>query len=298
VIQSKIKDDEMKKKELKTVFAILCLLLTVTYQVSAKENVIKSSWTDIPVKIDGFINEWKDDTLNVEDKVKVDYAFKNNADYIFVFFRFNDPKYLSTIEHTGITLWLNTQGKKKKNLGVKFTKKQISADEYIAMLEKRQGPLGAEQKEQFRQNASYTISQAKMVDKKGKPLDHDEQSASMGESANNVSVQEDSVVYEFRVDIKGMPEEVLGKAATPGEMLKIGFEWGGLTDEIRKEYMKGSASGGDSGPIGISEGGRGGGGTEGAGFGGASPAGLTALRKMTKEYSFWVDVHLAAEEMH
>ena len=60
--------------------------------------------------------------------------------------------------------------------------------------------------------------------------------------------------------------------------------------------MKGSASEG-SGPIGISEGGRGGGGAQGAGFDGASPAGLTALRKMTKKYSFWIAVRLAKGEM-
>ena len=287
----------MKKNELKMVFTIACIMLSVTFQVSAKEKIIKSVWADNPVKIDGIMTEWKDDALNVEDKVKVDLAFKNNDNFLFVFFKFNDKKFLSTIEHTGITLWINTQGKKKKDLGVKFTKKQISADEYIAMLEKSQGPVSEEQKGQLRQSASYTISQAETVDRKGKPLDQNTENKSMGGSAYNVSIQKDSVFYEFRVAIRSMPENVLGKATTPGEILKIGFEWGGLTGELRKEYMKGSASGGDSGPIGISEGGRGGGGTEGAGFGGASPAGLTALRKMTKEYSFWVDVHLASSEM-
>jgi hypothetical protein len=287
----------MKKNERKIVVVIICSLLSVTFHVSAKEKIIKSVWTDTPLKIDGVMNEWKDDALNVEDKVKVDLAFKNNADFLYVFFKFNDKKFLSTIEHTGITVWINTQGKKRKDLGIRFTKKQISADEYIAMLEKRQGPLGAEKKEQLRQSASYVISQAEIVDKKGDPLDQDTQNKSIGGTTYNVSVQEGSVFYEFRLAFKNLPETILAKAASPGELLKIGFEWGGLTDELRKEYMKGSASGGDSGPMGISEGGRGGGGTEGAGFGGASPAGLTALRKMTKEYSFWVDVHLAAGEM-
>jgi len=78
--------------------------------------------------------------------------------------------------------------------------------------------------------------------------------------------------------------------------MKIGFEWGGLTDEIRESYMKGKTSGG-SGSIGISEGGRGGGGATSVGFSGASPRDLTALRKLTKKYSFWVDVRLAKDEM-
>jgi hypothetical protein len=48
--------------------------------------------------------------------------------------------------------------------------------------------------------------------------------------------------------------------------------------------------------MGISEGGKGGGGATSVGFSGASPRDLTALRKMTKKYSFWVDVRLAKDE--
>jgi hypothetical protein len=216
----------MKKMESKKILAIMCFILSVAFQVSAKEKIIESLWTDSPLKIDGSVSDWKDDPLSAEKKAKVDYAFRNDVDFLYVLFRFNDLKYLSTIEATGMTLWIDVLGKKKKNLGVNFTKKKISSEEYIRLLEQRQGSVSDEQKEKLHESA---------------------------------------------------------------------FEWGGLTDEIRENYMKGKTSRG-SGSIGISEGGKGGGATS-VGFSGASPRDLTALRKMTKKYSFWVDVRLARDEM-
>lgn len=285
----------MKRMESKKILSIICFILSIAFQVSAKEKIIESLWTDFPLKIDGSASEWKDDLLNAEKKAKVDYAFRNDADFLYVLFRFNDLKYLSTIEATGMTLWIDVLGKKKKNLGVNFTKKRISSDEFIKLLEQRQGSVSDEKKEKLRESAFYIISHAEAIDKKGKSLDPSKQSDAIKGSAYNVSAKQDIVVYEFRVPLRSLTETMLGNAIEPGESMKIGFEWGGLTDEIRENYMKGKTSGG-SGPIGISEGGKGGGGATSVGFSGASPRDLTALRKMTKKYSFWVDVRLAKDE--
>jgi hypothetical protein len=285
----------VKRKQLKNVLAILCFILTVAFLVSAKEKIVDSLWANSPLEIDGFVNEWSGDSLSFEKKTKVDYAFRNDADFLYVFFRFNDLQYLSTIETTGMTFWINTQEKKKKPLGLNFTKKRFSTDDYIVHLEKHQGLLSSEQKEQLHKSAFYVISHAEVIDKKGESLYQGTKGQSVGGCAHNVSVQQDLVVYEFRVPVRSLTESILGKAIQPGELLKVGFEWGGLTDELRSEYLKGRASGEGSGAIGISEGGKGGG-ASGVGFSGASPRDLTALRKMTKKYSFWVDVHLAKDE--
>ena len=186
-----------------------------------------------------------------------------------------------------------TAGKKDKSLGVKFTKKKISADEYIAFLEKQKGSLSDEQKENIRASAFYFISQADAVDKKGDPLEQKEGADAARRAAFNVTVAQDSVTYEFRVPLAHLAGILPAEDAKIGEVLGVGFEWGGLTEEMRKAYMKGDASGG-TGRIGISEGGRGGGGAQGVGFDGASPTDLTALRKMTKKYSFWASVRLAS----
>jgi hypothetical protein len=285
----------MEKIGMRKIFALVVLVLAVVLVAFAKEKSVESIWAASPLTIDGLVNDWKGDPFHAEKKVKGEYAFRNDSDTLFVFFVFNDLKYLSSIEITGMTLWIDTGGKKDKDLGVKFTKKKISADEYISILEKQQGVISDEQKESLQASAFYFISQAEAVDKKGNPFEQGEDSEAAKGAAFNVSVQQDAVTYEFRVPLKNLTGTIAGNEAEPGGIVGVGFEWGGLTDEMRREYMKGNASGG-SGPIGISEGGRGGGGAQGVGFDGASPADLTALRKMTKKYSFWTVVRLAESQ--
>jgi len=285
----------MEKIVMRKIFALAVLVLAVVLVAFAKEKSVESIWAASPLTIDGLINDWKGDPFHAEKKVKVEYAFRNDSDTLFVFFKFNDVKYLSSIEITGMTLWIDTAGKKGKNLGVKFTKKKISAEEYISILEKQQGAISDEQKESLRASAFYFISQAEAVDEKGNPFEQGEDREAAIGAAFNVSVQQDAVTYEFRIPLKNLTGTIAGNEAEPGGIVGVGFEWGGLTDEMRREYMKGNASGG-SGPIGISEGGRGGGGAQGVGFDGASPADLTALRKMTKKYSFWTVVRLAESQ--
>jgi hypothetical protein len=285
----------MEKIRVRKIFLISLLVITIVFVARAKEKSVDSIWAASSLKVDGLADDWQSDPFHVEKKVKVEYAFRNDSDSLYVFFKFNDAKYLSSIEITGMVLWIDIEGKKNKDIGVKFTKKKISADEFIAILEKKQGTISDERKESLRASEFYFISEAEVVDKKGNPFKQNEGDEAVKMAAFNVSVQQDAVSYEFRVPLKNLIKAISESDAEPGEVVGVGFEWGGLTDEMRKAYMKGDASGG-TGRMGISEGGRGGGGAESVGFDGASPAGLTALRKMTKQYSFWTAVRLAKDE--
>lgn len=282
----------MERIKKRKICVILTLFLATGFMARAKEKSVGSIWAGSPLKIDGLFDDWENDLFHSEKKIKVNYAFRNDSDTLYVFFRFGDPKYLSSIETTGMTLWIDVEGKTKKNLGVRFTKKKISADEYISILEKQQSSISDEQKQGLRASEFYFISRAEVVDKKGDPVEKGELLEAAKSAAFNVSIRGNDVSYEFRVPLKNLISSLAGTGSESAEILGIGFEWGGLTDEMRKQYMKGGASSG-SGPMGISEGGRGGGGAQGVGFDGASPAGLTALRKMTKKYSFWAVVRLA-----
>ncbi len=285
----------MKKNGAGIMLVAAVLMLTVVFAAYGKDRPVDSRWAASPLTIDGLPDDWEGDPFHMEKKVKAEYAFRNDSDTLFVFFKFNDVKYLSSIEITGMTLWVNTGGEKNKDAGIRFTKKRISADEYIALLEKQQGAVSDEQKESVRASAFYFISQAEAVDKKGNPLERQEDADAAKGAAFNVSVAQESVTYEFRVPLAILAGTGPDSAAKSGEAVSVGFEWGGLTEEMRKAYMKGDTSMG-GGAIGISEGGRGGGGAQGVGFDGAAPADLTALRKMTKKYSFWTEVLLAESQ--
>ena len=110
-----------------------------------------------PATLSSSYSSWNENTFFSEKKVKIDYAFKNDAENLYVLFIFKDPKYLSNIEDTGITLWFNADGKKKKRYGIKFVERQITADKYISLLEKKQGQISEERKKEIRSNSSYFL---------------------------------------------------------------------------------------------------------------------------------------------
>ena len=78
--------------------------------------------------------------FNEERKFEVNYAFKNDSKYFYVLFKFNSPKFLSTIQYGGMTMYLDGQGK-EKGLQHPFLKKQVTADEFIVIMEKQRGTL-------------------------------------------------------------------------------------------------------------------------------------------------------------
>lgn len=285
----------MKKKTSKKFIVAVMLGAVVFFVAEAKENPVQSRWADSPLTIDGLVSDWEGALFSEGKKVKAEYAFQNDFDTLYVLFKFKEVKYLSSIEITGMTVWIDIDGKKDKDMGVRFAKKKISAEEYIGLLEKQRGRLNDEEKNNLQANSYYFISQAEIVDKKGNPLELEEAGMAVKKAAFNISSAQGGVIYEFRVPLMNLASIIMRNGRKLGETVGIGFEWGGLTDGMREEFMKGGAGAG-SGSMGIPEGGRGGGSANSAGFDGASPQGLTALRKMTKKYSIWTAVRLAKSQ--
>ena len=98
----------MKKQVFLKTFLLFFLILALSLTGFSKSKKIASNWVVFPLTIDGSYDEWGDDALNFEKKVGVNYAFRNDAENLFILFIFKDPKYLSSISATGMTLWFNT----------------------------------------------------------------------------------------------------------------------------------------------------------------------------------------------
>jgi len=286
----------MKIKSFMQILSLLFLIISITAISYAKEAPVSSTWADTPMKIDGLDNDWAECPLAFQKKMQVEYAFKNDAEYLYVLFKFKNLGYLSSINYTGMTLWLNTEGKKKKYYGIKFASKEVSADEYMALLEKKQGPLSEEQKTKLRSNQSYLVANPEVINKKSSS-----QPAAIKDSRPakyDVKVQENLVVFEFSIPLERPAESSPGIGTEPGKNIKVGFEWGGVTKDIEKAMMKGPgrqsalnlpqkgmiSAGSDSG--------KGGGGGAALG-GGGMLSNIRNLRRMYKQYIFWTDVKLA-----
>ncbi len=287
----------MKYLPFKKIVISVLVMLALTLIGFSAEKMIQSSWTVQSVKIDGLSQEWSDIDLILDKKTKVNYAFKNDGEYLYALFKFIDPSSLSSIQTTGMRLWFNLDGKNKKDYGVRLITKQVTADEYIAIIENMQGPLPEKDKNEIRVNPLYVINQSEVINKKGEPVPQTPGAEKSLPIKFQVVTQENIVSYEMAVPLKRTTDSSPGIGTEPGNILKVAFEWGGVTKEMREAWMKNrGASGGEGGSPGkISQesGGKGGGASSSGAIRSQGIGSLAALNQRMKQYSFWVNVQLA-----
>jgi len=283
----------MKNKQIRNSLFLCFLILTFCSPGFSAEKYVQSQWASIPMTIDGADSDWEGGVLTLNKKTQVDFAFRNDADNLYVLFVFNDPRqFMSTIREAGITLWFNPDGGKKKKYGVRFAIKTVSADNYIAILEKMMSEsLSEEKKQEIRSKESYQIFHNEVIDKKGEAPE-----IVSGPAAPTFSTAggREVLTYEFRVPLKKDEEHPVGIGTEPGNTLTIGFEWGGSTKEMRQQKITSQTARGSSGR-----------GTGASGSltgetrtqGTSLTGGLGSMKNLrTPTFIFWADVKLAISQ--
>jgi hypothetical protein len=283
--------------KMKTHRTIICLAIVgiaaLAPSLFSAEKVIPSQWAAAPVRVDGTNQEWQDAAMIVEKGSTAEYALRNDDKYLYILFVFKSIPALSTFEMSGMKLYYSFDGKKNKSDGFHFIKKTITGDELIANLEKNGETLTDEKKAGIRQQKTYMIYEGMALDP-SKPAPPVTAGPADPPTFRDKLSQKISVV-EFRIPLARIAQA--GAVAAPGSSLKLGFEWGGMTAEMRSAYMarmadSGSRAGGQGGGSfdpaqkGREEGGEGSGGMEGN-IGRPDPR--------TKKHSFWIDIQLAAK---
>jgi hypothetical protein len=262
----------------------------------AKDTVVASQWAAGPVKIDGLDQDWQDATFLTDPGSKAQYAVKNDGKNLYFLFLFKDPAVESTIEYTGMKVFLNTEGRKSKDLGVHFTKKEVTAEALISSLEKTGEVLTDERKAELRKQGVFHMFDADVINAKKAEAPADptvKTDPPAYRSARNQRV----LCWELRIPLSRI-NQAGGIGSEPGRTIKLGFEWGGMTAQVMKEMMAGKASQG-----GLSR--------QGGGMTGAvgtprddTPRGATGDIESSFDYqrdprvrlhSFWIDLKLAAQ---
>jgi hypothetical protein len=255
------------------------------------EKVIQRQWAAAPVRVDGANQEWQDAAIIIEKGSKAEYALRNDDKYLYILFVFKAIPSLSTFEMSGMKVYYSLDGKKNKDDGFHFVKKTITADELIASLEKNGEVLTDEKKAGIRQQNAYMIYE-------GMPLDPSKPTPPMAAGPADPPTFRDKLsqklsVVEFRIPLARIVQAG-GSVAAPGANLKLGFEWGGMTKEMRSAYMArmadsgsraGAQGGGAFDPQGEAR--------DDTGGTGGPMGGRPDPR--TKKHSFWIDIQLAAK---
>ena len=274
----------IKNKPILGLIQIVTLILFVPISLPA-ENIILSTWTASPLQIDGQIEDWAGDAVTSEKSIGVDYAFRNDGRNLYVLFIFKDPKFLSSIDMTGITLYASTLGKKDKDWGVKFLKKTVSGEQLIEYMEKMGQPLSEERKQELKDKPQLILFTGTAVNKKGEDIFPAGPVQDIDLPGFRTGRQENMVLYEFRIPLAPREVHPAGIGTEPGKDIKIGFEWGGMTKEM-KEAMRGRERGTGTGADTTKEA------PTGTYLGSTPSVGPSGPKK----YSFWLDVKLAQAE--
>ncbi len=279
------------KRGMLAILVLAAASLAVAAPAAVK--VLQSLWTGEPLVIDGKADEWPPETLAVEKSVDVAYGFKNDDKNLYLYFKFNDAKkYMSSIEETGFSLWVNLEGKEKKAYGLKFYRKPVTGDELIKVLEAQGQTLDDAKKAEIKSKPQYVIFACDAINRKGDFIPHP---ATSHVTTYRMARAANTAAYEFVIPLEMLNDPATGVKADPAKPLTLGFEWGGATPERLREITAGigdrgaAASAGGGGDVGSYVGG----GEGGGGFGPPSASLAGARRQIPKKFDFWATVQLA-----
>lgn len=293
-IPNKVRRTEKELRMKQKLFVLFGLIAAVSIGAAAADRKpSESQWTAAPVLIDGQLKEWPPESLQTYEDYGIQYGFKNDAYFLYCALVFNDPKYLSSLEASGMTFWINPE-KEKKTYGFRFYRKAITADQLILEMEKGGTPLTDERRAQIKAKRFYQLFACDVVDKKGNIVPH----PGVSGGTYRLAKVEKALVLEYIIPLALLKDPNAATAFDPAKPLKVGFEWGGMTDEMRRqrasEIGDQNARGGN-GDVAMAVSGGVGERSE-SDSGGASSASLEGMRRGPKKYDFWIDLKLAEKK--
>jgi hypothetical protein len=226
----------MAKTGLRLFAASAALVLGSAVAAGAGQAAVSSAWTDTAVVIDGLSKDWQGVPLTDWKKDGVSYALRNDGETLYALLVIKDPKFRSTIEATGVTLYFNAKGAKSKDYGILFRKVRLDPEAYIAHLEK-QGPVSEEDKAEIHKKAGFYLYHHQVLDHKGKPVEAVSEALARP-AVFKYAPDGPAVVYEFSIPLLRGSDLAAGVGAGPGSPVAVGFEWGGQTEEMKKAAAK------------------------------------------------------------
>jgi hypothetical protein len=274
-----------KGKPVLGLIPIILLIFLPTTSLPA-EDIVQSTWAQTGVQVDGQIGDWTGAAVTTQKSAGVDFAFRNDGRDLYAVLIFKDPKFLSSIDMTGLTIYASTTGKKDKDWGVRFQRKAVSGQQLIEYMAKMGQPLPEARQAELKDKEQLILFMATAINKKGEEVFPSGPVEGIDLPGFRTGRQDNSIVYELRMPLASREVHPTGLGAEPGKDIKVGFEWGGLTKEMR-EAMRGQARGTSTGADANREDQ-----TTGTYMGTPPTTGPTGPKK----YSFWVDVKLAQGE--
>jgi hypothetical protein len=258
-------------------FLILCgLWMLLAYSilqfspVEAKSLEMKSTWGSTSIKVDGQATDWSNVPSEYLSEQNASIAMCNDAQFLYLMFRTNDTRWAGMIRRTGLTIYLDPTGGKKKDYFIKY-KGGPSREELMAQMSKRGGgtTTPAMMEDALADDEDQTPLTCFVKDRiveKPIPPDGSEGPAAAYDTSKGF------YLYEFRIPLVEDSVRYFGIGALPNKPVGVSLVWGDMGDQMKKGGMKMHDDMG-GGPMGGGPGGGMGGGP-GGGMGGGPGGGM------------------------
>lgn len=218
-------------------FLLWFFMMAIFCPGNSGRNEVLSSWSSTPVIVNGVEEEWEQADVCFEKKYAIIYGFKNDENNLYILFQFKDLRYLSSIDKTGMVIWLSAENSKKKDCGIRFLKKKIPAETYLHILTEQGKAPGEEEKEKIRREPFHPLFIIQFLHKTDNSSGVVDDQAYLPARFRETSTDE-RVTYEFGIPFPGEKNLAICPVLAPGQILHVGFEWGGLTEEMKKERLR------------------------------------------------------------
>jgi hypothetical protein len=254
-----------------TIFGLVFLSLAVALTASASSNDLaaRSVWAAKALTIDGLASDWTEGPMVLHEGTKAEIAFRNDAGDLYILVVFKDPKFWSTLEKSGVTVYFNARGENKKDRGIKFIKLMLTSDQLIARRQGQGRKLTDEQIAAIKAKPIHTLFLYDIVNKK----EHKMMAAAKPALLPDFNAVKSGNVWTFEIKIPLARNEnqPFGVGVEPGSDVKIGIEWGGRTEPVTQQETQFSRSLSDR----------------------DVPGQDAQIRKGEPKYIFWMAVNLA-----
>ena len=272
---------------LRFIYPTVLVALMLGFMAGCKSQEVECGWCGNRMLIDGQRVDWNNMPFSYFEDEDVVLGLSNDNDNLYIFFSFKNRQWARMIQMSGLTLWLNGEGKKNKDWGIRFRggpelPKNMRGDRPEGLPSDRMA--GMDDKVEAH-GAAFVI-----LDKyNDRELTID--TAGADGPAVGTALANDIYTYEFRIPFKSADDDIFKLIAEPGSKICIGSQWGGMDRDAMKDMggKMGSMPGGDM-PGGGMPGGGMGGGPPGGGRMGGRPGGD---RQMPEEQEIWVQTVLA-----
>ncbi len=104
-------------KKINVVIILMILLLPMV--CNGQKSLFSSNWSSDSMKIDGVFSDWNFN-LKQDKKSKVFYCIANDNTSLLLCFKVTDAGVKNKIMMMGLTIWVDTTGKQKELLGIKY----------------------------------------------------------------------------------------------------------------------------------------------------------------------------------